>query len=118
MRTKAVRIHGVNDLRLDEFELPPIADDEILAKVVSDSVCMSSHKLAAQGDRHKRVRANLASNPVIIGHEFCGELVEGGAKWRGSFSPGQRFAIQPALNYEGTLWSTGYSYPYIGGDAT
>ncbi len=118
MKTKAVRIHGVGDLRLEEFDLPPIADDEILAKVVSDSVCMSSHKLAVQGDRHKRVRAPLAECPIIIGHEFCGELVEVGSKWRDRFSPGQRFAIQPALNYQGTLWSPGYSYQYIGGDAT
>jgi threonine dehydrogenase-like Zn-dependent dehydrogenase len=28
------------------------------------------------------------------------------------------FAIQPALNYKGTLWAPGYSYQYIGGDAT
>jgi L-sorbose 1-phosphate reductase len=118
MRTKAVRIHGVDDLRLDEFELPPIADDEILAKVVSDSICMSSHKLAMQGDKHKRVRAPLATNPTIIGHEFCGELVEVGSKWRHQFKPGQKFAIQPALNYNGTLWAPGYSYQYIGGDAT
>jgi threonine dehydrogenase-like Zn-dependent dehydrogenase len=118
MRTKAVRIHGAEDLRLEEFELPPIREDEILARVVSDSICMSSHKLAVQGDGHKRVRAPLAGAPVIIGHEFCGELVEVGKKWKGSFEPGRRFAIQPALNYEGTLWAPGYSYPYIGGDAT
>jgi threonine dehydrogenase-like Zn-dependent dehydrogenase len=118
MKTKAVRIHGVDDLRLEEFELPPIKDDEILAKVVSDSICMSSHKLAMQGDKHKRVRASLERNPVIIGHEFCGELVEVGAKWKGSFASGQKFAIQPALNYEGTLWAPGYSYAHIGGDAT
>jgi L-sorbose 1-phosphate reductase len=118
MKTKAVRIHGVDDLRLEEFELPPIKEDEILARVVSDSICMSSHKLAMQGDGHKRVRAPLAANPVIIGHEFCGELVEVGAKWRSSFRPGQRFAIQPALNYNGTLWAPGYSYANIGGDAT
>jgi L-sorbose 1-phosphate reductase len=118
LKTKAVRIHGVDDLRLDEFELPAIRDDEILARVVSDSICMSSHKLAMQGDRHKRVRSPLAATPVIIGHEFCGELVEVGSKWKKRFKPGQKFAIQPALNYEGTLWAPGYSYPYIGGDAT
>lgn len=118
MKTKAVRIYGVNDLRLEEFELPAIKDDEILARVVSDSICMSSHKLAMQGDKHKRVRAPLATNPTIIGHEFCGELVEIGAKWRKQFRPGQKFAIQPALNYQGTLWAPGYSYPYLGGDAT
>jgi len=79
---------------------------------------MSSHKLAMQGDAHKRVRAPLAQNPAIIGHEFCGEIIEVGAKWAHKFRPGMRFAIQPALNYKGTLWAPGYSYQYIGGDAT
>jgi threonine dehydrogenase-like Zn-dependent dehydrogenase len=118
MKTKAVRLYGVNDLRLEEFELPRLKDDEILARVVSDSICMSSHKLAMQGDAHKRVRAPLAQHPVIIGHEFCGEIVEVGKKWAHKFSPGMPFAIQPALNYRGTLWAPGYSYQYIGGDAT
>ena len=118
MKTKAVRIYGVDDLRLEEFELPRIKDDEILAKVVSDSICMSSHKLAMQGGKHKRVRAPLDATPIIIGHEFCGELVEIGSKWKEKFRPGQKFAIQPALNYRGTLWAPGYSYQFIGGDAT
>lgn len=118
MRTTAVRIHGANDLRLETFELPDIADDEILAEVLTDSICMSSNKLAHQGEKHKRVRGSLADNPVIIGHEFCGRILKVGRKWAESFSPGMRFAIQPALNYMGTLWSPGYSYPCIGGDAT
>ena len=49
MKTKAVRLHGKNDLRVEEFELLPLKDDEILAKVVSDSLCMSSYKAATQG---------------------------------------------------------------------
>jgi len=118
MKAKAVRLYGVNDLRMEEFELPSLKDDEILARVVSDSICMSSHKLAMQGDAHKRVRAPLAKSPVIIGHEFCGEIVEVGKKWAHKFKPGMPFAIQPALNYQGTLWAPGYSYQYIGGDAT
>lgn len=118
MKTKAVRLHGVNDLRLDEFDLPPIGEDEILARVVSDSICMSTHKLAVQGERHKRVRGNLAKTPVMVGHECCGVIVEVGAKWTGQFKAGDQFALQPALNYRGTLWSPGYSYEYIGGDAT
>ena len=108
----------MNDLRLEEFELPPIGEDEILARVVSDSICMSSHKAAAQGAGHKRVPDDVAGNPVIIGHEFCGELIEIGAKWRGRFKPGQKFSIQPALNYKGSLDAPGYSYRYIGGDAS
>jgi threonine dehydrogenase-like Zn-dependent dehydrogenase len=118
MKTTAVRLYGVDDLRLEEFELPKIKDDEILAKVVSDSICMSSHKLAMQGNAHKRVKSDLARRPIIIGHEFCGVLVEVGAKWAHRFKAGDKFAIQPALNHEGTLWAPGYSYEHIGGDAT
>ena len=118
MKTKAVRLYGKNDLRLEEFELPPIKEDEILAEVVSDSICMSSYKAACQGAEHKRVPDNVHENPVIIGHEFCGKLLEVGAKWRHKFSAGMKFSIQPALNYKGSLNSPGYSYPYIGGNAT
>ncbi|GHV14945.1 oxidoreductase [Clostridia bacterium] len=118
MKTKAVRIYGVNDLRLEEFELPEIKDDEILAHIVSDAVCMSSHKAALQGAAHKRVPNDVAVNPTIIGHEFCGEIVKVGAKWKDSYREGAKFAIQPALNYKGSLDAPGYSYRYIGGDAT
>jgi len=118
MKTKAVRLYGKSDLRLEEFELPPIKDDEILAKIISDSICMSSYKAATQGEDHKRVPNDIAENPVIIGHEFCGELVEIGAKWQHKFKAGQKFSIQPALNYKGSLEAPGYSYQYIGGDAT
>lgn len=118
MTTKAVRMYGRKDLRLDEFELPALGDDEILARVVSDSICMSSHKAAQQGEDHKRVPAGIHENPVIIGHEFCGEIVEVGAKWQHAFHSGQRFSIQPALNYRGSLDAPGYSFQYIGGAAT
>jgi threonine dehydrogenase-like Zn-dependent dehydrogenase len=118
MKTKAVRLYGRNDLRLEEFELPPVKDDEILAKVVSDSLCMSSYKAAQQGAAHKRVPDDVAVNPVIIGHEFCGEIVEVGKKWQTQFRSGMKFSIQPALNYKGSLDAPGYSYRYIGGNAT
>lgn len=118
MHTTAVRIHGVNDLRVETFELPEIGPDEILAEVLTDSICMSSNKLAHQGEAHKRVRGSLAETPVMIGHEFCGTILKVGQKWAHQFAPGMKFAIQPALNYKGTLWAPGYSYPHIGGDAT
>lgn len=121
MKTKAVRLYGEKDLRLEEFELPAIGNDEILARVVSDSLCMSSYKAAVQGTNHKRIPENIAEKPVMIGHEFCGELVEVGAKWADRFSVGQKFTVQPALNYEGApvglLSAPGYSYEYIGGNS-
>lgn len=121
MKTKAVLLYGEKDLRLEEFELPPIKDDEILAKIVSDSICMSSYKASSQGTKHKRIPDDVADNPIIIGHEFCGELVEVGAKWASQFKAGDKFSIQPAMNDPqgpvGILSAPGYSYRYIGGDA-
>ena len=118
MKTTAVRLYGKDDLRLETFDLPEISDSEILAKITSDSICMSSFKAAEQGAAHKRVPNDVAENPIIIGHEFCGELVEVGAKWQDQFKVGDKFAIQPAINYKGSLAAPGYSYKYIGGDAT
>jgi threonine dehydrogenase-like Zn-dependent dehydrogenase len=121
MKTKAVRLYGERDLRLEEFELPPIKENEILAKIVSDSICMSSYKAATQATKHKRVPNDIAENPIIIGHEFCGEIVEVGSQWANQFKAGEKFSIQPALVDEngpvGVLSAPGYSYHYVGGDA-
>lgn len=118
MKSKAVRIYGKRDLRLEDFELPEMQENEILAKVVSDSICMSSYKAANQGADHKRVPDDVHLNPTIIGHEFSGEIIEIGGKWAGKYRKGQKFSIQPALNYKGSLDAPGYSYRWIGGDAT
>ncbi len=118
MKTKAVRMYGAKDLRLEEFELPAIKDDEILVKVISDSICMSTYKLAEQGANHKRAPENIATNPIIIGHEFSGIIVEVGEKWKDQFKAGQKFTQQPALNYKGSLASPGYSYEFFGGACT
>lgn len=119
MKTKAVRLYGKNDLRLEEFELPAIGEDEILAHIISDSICMSSYKGAIQGNEHKRVPKDIADNPIIIGHEFCGEIVEVGNKWKGKFKAGSRFSIQPALFLkENPYTAIGYSFKYVGGSAT
>ncbi len=118
MKTKAVRMYGARDLRLEEFELPQIKDDEILVKVMSDSICMSTYKLVEQGKKHKRAPQNIDTNPIIVGHEFAGVIVQVGKKWQDQFKPGQKFAQQPALNYKGSLASPGYSYEYFGGACT
>lgn len=117
-KTKAVRLYGKNDLRLEEFELPKINDDEILASVISDSICMSTYKALNQGRDHKRVPSDIDVNPIMVGHEFSGNILEVGKKWKHMFSKGDQYAIQPALNYKGSLDAPGYSYPYIGGNAT
>lgn len=118
MKTKAVRLYGKNDLRLEEFELPEINEDEILAKVVTDSICMSSYKAAYQGPDHKRVPKDVADNPIIIGHEMCGELVQIGSNYESKFNVGQRFSLQANINHPDLPFAApGYSFKYVGGNA-
>lgn len=114
----SVRELNAADLRLDTFELPEIKDDEILVKVVSDSICMSTYKCAILGTAHKRVHPDVAEHPAIMGHEFAGDIVKVGKAHQDKFKPGMKFTLQPALNYKGTMWSPGYSYEFFGGDAT
>ena len=118
MKTKAVRLYGENDLRLEEFELPEMKDDEILAKVVSDSVCMSTYKTQKQGAKHLRVPDNVAENPVIVGHEFCAEIVEVSDKWKSDYKIGEKVIIPPVLSYLGGMETIGYTFGEIGGVST
>ncbi len=118
MQTRAVRLYGKKDLRLESFELPAIQEDEILVQVVTDSICMSTYKAAILGPDHKRVPNDVDQQPIIVGHEMAGNIVEVGAKWQHQFKPGEKFALQPALNYKGSMDSPGYSYRYCGGAAT
>lgn len=115
MKTKAVRLYGEMDIRLEEFELPEITDEEILMKVVSDSVCASTYKAVKQGTRHKRVPEDIAEKPIIIGHEMCGEILKVGESLKDKWQVGQKVVIQPALKLE-SGYDPGYSYQYIGGN--
>jgi threonine dehydrogenase-like Zn-dependent dehydrogenase len=118
MKTRAVRLYGAHDLRLEEFELSPVGDDGVRCKVISDSLCMSSFKALEQGAAHKRVPDDVATNPTIIGHEFCGVIDEVGKNWAHKFKKGDGFVIQPAHSYKGALTAPGYSFRECGGDAT
>ena len=118
MNTKAVRIYGKNDLRLEEFALPEVGPDDVQVKVVSDSVCMSTYKAALEGGDHKRVPDDCATNPTIVGHEFCGDIVAVGENWKHKYKVGDKFAIQPAHYYKGSQMAPGYSYNFCGGSST
>ena len=117
MNTKAVRLYGKNDLRLEEFTLPEVGPDDVQVKIICDSVCMSTYKAALEGAEHKRVPDNVAENPVIVGHEFCGQIVAVGENWAHKYKAGDNFAIQPAHFYKGSQQAPGYSYHDAGGSS-
>lgn len=118
MKTKAVRLYGENDLRLEEFDLPKLKDGEILIKIISDSVCMSTYKTVKQGAKHLRVPNDVSKNPVIVGHEFCAEVAEVTDKWKDRFHVGDKVVMPPVLSYLGGIKTVGYSFGEIGGVST
>lgn len=117
MKTKAVRLYGEMNVRLEEFELPVMKEDEILAEVITDSLCMSSFKAISQAQNHKKVPNDIAENPIVLGHEFCGIILEVGEKWKHQYQPGDKFVIQPNIGDQ-RGYAPGYSFCYMGGDAT
>ncbi len=118
MKTRAARLYGANDARLEEFELRPITSGELLIRIISDSVCMSTHKTIMQGKNHLRVPDNVAEHPIILGHEFCAEVVEVGDKWKNKFSVGDKVVMPPVLAYLGGYETVGYTFEDIGGVST
>lgn len=119
MKTTALRLYGKKDLRLETFELPEVGEDEVLATVVTNSICMSDYKAVLQGAEHKRVTKDIAEKPIIIGHEQCGTILKVGKRLKDKFTEGMKYSIQPAINYPGKeSQAVGYSYQYVGGDAT
>ena len=119
MNATALRLYGAGDLRLETFPLEPVGEDAVTVEIVTNSICMSDWKAATLGERHKRVPNDVATRPVMIGHEVCGIVREVGAKWRGRYEPGQRVSVQPAFNLPGReLETMGYAWPTMGGDTT
>lgn len=117
MKTRAAVLAGKNNIYIREFELPEINEDELLVKVVSNSICLSTYKALIRGEEHKRVPENVSKHPAITGHEFAGIIEKVGSNLKDKFKEGQRFVLQPAMGLE-SGYSAGYSYEYFGGNAT
>ncbi|OGF62399.1 MAG: L-threonine 3-dehydrogenase [Candidatus Fischerbacteria bacterium RBG_13_37_8] len=62
-------------LVLEDMPIPTIKNDEVLVKVKAASICGSDHHIY-KWNRWAQSRLKL---PVIIGHEFSGEVIEVGS---------------------------------------
>ena len=120
MRAKAWRLYGANDLRLEDVELESAGLDGVVVEIVANSVCVSDYKAVTLGAAHKRVPDDVATDPVMVGHEMVGVVREVGEKWKGQFHEGQRVGIQPTLNVPGHEIDTviGFCWHCVGGEST
>ena len=69
---KAAMIYGARDIRVETVETPTIQKDEILVKVNACGICGTDIHV------YKTGRTSSSEMPVILGHEFSGEVVEMG----------------------------------------
>ena len=118
MQTTGVRIHGAGDVRMETFELPKLGAHELLARVVTDSMCMSTYKAVMQGSAHRCIPDDIAEHPCLIGHELCAVVEQVGEALQGQYQVGEVFTAQPKMYRDGKVVGLGYTFPYYGGDAT
>jgi len=90
---KAVLLYGPKDLRIEDRPKPTIGPGEMLLRVRAVGVCGSDvHSYA-----HGRIGPTVVRSPLILGHEFGGEVVEV-ADDVVNVRPGDRVAVDPARN--------------------
>ncbi|MCD6445463.1 zinc-binding dehydrogenase [Candidatus Bathyarchaeota archaeon] len=70
---KAAMLYGVEDLRVEEIEVPKVGLGEVLVKVKAATTCGTDLKIFKRGYTEKIIKL-----PTVFGHEWAGEVVEVG----------------------------------------
>ena len=95
---RAAVYHGRQDLRLEEVPEPVAGPGEVKLKVLYNGICGSD--LHEYYDGPITTRATTphpltgVKNPVILGHELCGEVVDVGDGVE-DLARGDRVAVEP-----------------------
>ncbi len=82
------------DMRLEERDIPTPVDDQILIKVKACGICGSD---IAYYWGESPLETSDGKGPLVLGHEFTGEVVEIGTipEKLGLFKPGDRVTVDP-----------------------
>ena len=83
---KALRLHGIGDLRLHEEPEPSPGPGEVLVRVSAVGLCGSDLHWFAEGG----IGDAQLTRPLVLGHEFAGTIASGERR-------GQRVAVDPAI---------------------
>ncbi len=90
---KAVYLHAPGDLRIREEPVPRLgAGDEVLIRVAAVGVCGSDCHFYSRG----RIGRYVVKEPIILGHECSGTVVEVGAEVE-RLKPGDVVAVEPGV---------------------
>jgi L-idonate 5-dehydrogenase len=86
------RLHGREDLRLEQQAAPPLEPGQALIRVRRAGICGSD----VHYYEHGYIGSFVPKRPFTLGHEFAGEVVDVGAEVE-AVSPGQAVAIDPSM---------------------
>ncbi|RNL62725.1 zinc-binding alcohol dehydrogenase [Nocardioides marmoriginsengisoli] len=108
-------------LTVTTVPIPTPGPREVLVKVLAAGICGSDlHCLAHASELLSSTKAATGidlfdiNDPVVMGHEFCAEVVSYGPETRGTITPGTRVASPPLLLRERPIL-IGYGGPDIPG---
>lgn len=90
---RALKLYGPGDLRLVEEAIPQAGPGEVLLRVRAVTICHSDIHYY----RYGRIGDTVSEAPLVLGHEFAGEVVETrpGVK---RVKVGDLVAVEPALS--------------------
>lgn len=91
MKTRVCRLHGQNDLRIEEIPVEGPAPGEVLVAVGAGGICGSDQHYYSQGG----IGVIRVREPIILGHEAAGTIVELGEGVEG-LAVGDRVAMNPS----------------------
>ena len=90
---QAAVLHGVHDLRVESVPVPgPPAPDEVKVQINRVGICGSD----VHYWQHGRIGDFVVREPMILGHECAGTVVEVGSNVS-HLAPGHRVAIEPGV---------------------
>ncbi len=82
---KAVRLFGVDDLRVVDMGIPEIGSGDVLLRTKAALICGTDVRMLKNGAK---------SSPLTLGHELAGVIEAVGRDVR-TYRPGQRVAVAP-----------------------
>ena len=91
-KMKAAVMTKIREVEIQTIDIPVIEADEVLIKVAAVGVCGSDVHYYESG----RIGDFIVENPIILGHELAGEIVEVGKDVTG-LATGDRVAVEPGV---------------------